>query len=73
MACFEQSYKLAGEGPRSCAISPDGHFLAVANKASDTVELLKIGEDGHLAPCSVIEATSPGVVIFFDKDGEPIE
>ena len=72
-ACFHDSYALAGEGPRSCAISPDGNFLAVANKQSNTVEILKIGADGRLSPCSVVDSPSPGVVIFFGKDGENLE
>ena len=62
-----QCYRLEGRGPRGCCLSPGGRYLAVANKDSDTVEVLTVNSDGTLSEHGVIENPSPGVVAFMNN------
>ena len=62
-----QSYKLQGEGPRGCNLTPDGRFLAVANKLSGTVEILRVDGEGRLSPNCIVEDMRPGVVVFLKR------
>jgi 6-phosphogluconolactonase (cycloisomerase 2 family) len=61
-----QTVPAVSEGPRGCAISPDGRFLIVAALIAHKVEAYPIGEDGKLGTPSVLaEPVTPGTVVFY--------
>lgn len=55
-----QAFKLQGEWPRGCALSPDGRFLLVGCMMSGTIEVCAVEEKGTLTPVSVCQA-QPGL------------
>jgi 6-phosphogluconolactonase len=61
-----QTVKLAGGGPRGCAVSPDGRFLYVALTSSQKIVVLAIGNDGKVTATGMsFSQPSPGNVTFF--------
>jgi 6-phosphogluconolactonase (cycloisomerase 2 family) len=57
---------LDGEGPRACAISPDGQFMIVAAWGSKDVLVWAIGPDGALSPTGYkVSQPNPGTVTFY--------
>ena len=61
-----QSVDIEGDGPRGCAISPDGRFMLIAALNSGEVLTWAIGEDGRISPTGMkAKEPSPGNVTFF--------
>jgi 6-phosphogluconolactonase len=63
---------LSGNGvaPGGVAISPDGEFLAVAEHATNNIDVFKIQGDGTLAPIIVNYDATPGTFsVIFAPDG----
>ena len=61
-----QSYKLQGSRPKDLSISPDGKYIACANRGSDDIEIMSIGEDGLLSATDIkIEKKAAGLALFF--------
>jgi DNA-binding beta-propeller fold protein YncE len=66
-----------GQQPMGIALSPDGHTLAVANSASDTVSLLTVGTDGAVTGATTVPVgVRPGaplgttpIAVAFTPDG----
>ena len=62
-----QTYQMAGSHPKDCVLSPNGRYLAVANRRSDDVEMLSVAEDGTLSPTDiVIQKAAAGLVFFLE-------
>jgi 6-phosphogluconolactonase len=56
---------LDGQGPRGCAISPDGRFMHIAAFSSNEVLCWAIGADGMLTPTrQKLALPNPGSVVF---------
>lgn len=48
-----QNLRLTEEGPRGCALSPDGRFLVVTCVGSGKVVTLAVGGDGTLTDTGI--------------------
>ena len=60
-----QNMKLAGEGARGCALSPDGRFLLVACAKSGAVLTLAVGKDGLLTETDFAAAQPSAAFLSF--------
>lgn len=64
IATYAASTPSGGDVPRDLAFGASGRLLAVANVASNSVQLFTHGSDGTLAPLSVIATGTPTAVAF---------
>ena len=61
-----QTFDVAADNPRGCALSPDERFLLVANVGSEDVVTLGIDEAGLLSDTGIRSSfTRPGNVAFY--------
>ena len=61
-----QNLKLDEKGPRGCALSPDGRFLAVTCVGSGKVVTLAVGEDGKLTDTGIrMEQPDAAFISFY--------
>jgi 6-phosphogluconolactonase len=64
VATYAVSTPSGGEVPRDLAFGANGRLLAVANVATNVVQLFSHGSDGSLAPLSMIATGTPTAVAF---------
>lgn len=64
VATFVASTPSGGDVPRDLAFGANGRLLAVANVASNVVQLFTHGSDGSLTPLSAIATGTPTSVAF---------
>jgi 6-phosphogluconolactonase len=66
---------LSGNGVNSAslAFSPDGHYLAVTERATNNLDLFRVQSDGRLSPITVTPSVGPGAFsVTFAPNGAAI-
>ena len=68
-----QTVKVDGQGPRGCAVSPDGRYFYVGAVSSNTVFVWEIQNDGTLVPSNLeIGFPCPGSLIFLSPSTDDV-